>query len=116
MHYKNGREAHVGDSVVGNVFNNKGIKAGTLVSLTPGPDSCSAMVGFLEVKQVEGLTPSSLAYDTLVKVQGTIQHGSAGAVAVTYYKQDYTECKNLLHAEDAFKMFEKPANEAVQEE
>ena len=106
MHYKNGREAVVGDMVVGTTFNTNGrIVAGTLVTLTPGADSCSAMVGYLElIKQgADGKFPPSYTYNPLVRIQGTESHGTAGVMAITYYKQDYTECKNLLHAEDAWK-------------
>ncbi|HAR46245.1 MAG TPA: hypothetical protein DCS05_08795 [Nitrospiraceae bacterium] len=109
MHYKNGREAKVGDKVVGTVFNTKGIIAGTLVSLTPGTDACSAMVGFIDL-ETDFTYPSTLqGIYTPVRIQGTEQHGSAGPLAVSGYKQDYTECKNLLHAEDAFNR-EKPWN------
>lgn len=112
MHYKNGREAKIGDAVVGTVFNNGGrIVAGTLVSVTPGPDSCSAMVGYTVTAKIDEKTfkqgyvlinGKPLYLNTgIVKVQGTEKHGSDGDVAVTLYVQDYTECKNLLHAEDA---------------
>lgn len=112
MHYKNGKAATAGDPVVGTVFNNGGqIVAGTLVSITPGPDSCSAMVGYLVTAKTDEKTfrqgyvlvngkPMYLS-NGLVKVQGTEKHGSDGDVAVTLYVQDYTECKNLMHAEDA---------------
>lgn len=116
MHYKNGRPAKIGDPVVGTVFNNGGkIVAATLVSCTPGPDACSALVGYLitvpltdeeAIKRgyvpVEGPTMKVAVYiKEPVKVQGTEQHGSAGPLAATFYVQDYTECKHLLHAEDA---------------
>lgn len=97
MHYKNGREAKVGDPVVGTCFNTPHKVAGTLVSLTPGTDACSAMVGFVEVVEVEAVQ----SYDVTCKVQGTEQHGSGGPRMASVYRQDYTECKHLLHAEDA---------------
>jgi hypothetical protein len=96
MHYRNGREAKVGDRVVGRCFNTKGLVAGTLVSLTPGPDACSAKVGFVVLHtNLEGLVLLRA-----VAFQGTEQHGSAGPRAVAVYEEDYTECKNLLHADD----------------
>ena len=110
MHYKNKRLAHVGDPVIGTTYNHKGIIAGTLVSITPGPDNCSAMVGFLVTVKAEGnVLPGPGAYGkdvqyggTPVKVQGTEQHGSMGVYATTFYKQDYTDCHSLLHAEDGW--------------
>lgn len=46
-HYKDGTEAKVGDQVVGQLYNTPGVRAGTIVSITPGQESCNAMVGFL---------------------------------------------------------------------
>ena len=102
MHYKNGREAKVGDPVVGVTFNIKGILAGTLVSLTPGPDTCSAIVGTTYLELIKG-DKFSCNPDVLVKMQGTENHGSGGTWSTVRYRQDYTECKNLLHAEDVWK-------------
>jgi len=103
MHYKNGREAKVGDHVVGTCFNTKDendqlkIISGTLISLTPGNDSCSAMVGF-----VQTVLENELVWNSqIVRYQGTEGHGTAGPKMFTEYKQDYTECKYLIHAEDA---------------
>jgi hypothetical protein len=103
MHYKNGRQAKVGDAVVGRTFNtgNRAI-AGTLVTLTPGPDACSAKVGFLETRTVSAMSAMHGAGLHVVSVQGTEQHGNAGELEVIFYREDYTECKNLLHADDAF--------------
>jgi hypothetical protein len=97
MHYVNGREAKVGDLVVGKLFNTKGLVSGTLVSLTPGNDSCSAMVGFLETKPVEEILRPPTHF---VMTSGTEQHGNAGALATTFATFDYSECKYLLHVED----------------
>jgi hypothetical protein len=107
MHYKNGREAKVGDLVIGITYNTKGIVSGTLLSITPGSDQCSALVGFLQTTRLdeEGKKLYSRAAQ-VVKVQGTQQHGSMGDLAVTEYKQDYTHCANLLHADDAFNIIE----------
>lgn len=117
MHYRNGREAKVGDPVVGTVFNNGGkVVAGTLISLTPGTDACSAMVSYaiavlavdLEKQEPKGSylkVDGQAIYNAVpVKVAGAEQHGSAGPLAVTFSTTDYTECKYLLHAEDAHLM------------
>jgi hypothetical protein len=49
MHYSNGRLAKVGDKVVGKVYNLEERISGTLLSITPGPDNCSALVGYLNL-------------------------------------------------------------------
>lgn len=46
-HYADGTEAKVGDQVVGKLYNTPGKRAGTIISITPGVESCNAMVGFL---------------------------------------------------------------------
>jgi hypothetical protein len=102
MYYRNGREAKVGDRVVGRCYNTKGLVAGTLVSVTPGTDACSAKVGFLETWTPEAQPLMSVG-SGLVAVQGTEQHGGAGKLAVTVFREDYTECKNLLHVDDVAK-------------
>lgn len=98
MHYRNGREAKVGDRVIGRTYNQKDLVSGTLVSLTPGPDTCSAKVGFLELQPLDGVTVPMV---TPVAVQGTENHGASGPVAATVYREDYTEASNLIHADDA---------------
>jgi hypothetical protein len=96
MHYKNGREAKVGDLVVGKTYNTSGKTiSGTLISLTPGPDSCSCEVGYLVVQAVE------LREANPVRVAGGQQHGNGGDRVSVGFRSDYSECKNLLHAEDA---------------
>ena len=43
MHYKNGKEAHEGDSVLGETFKGSGdILAGKLYNLQPGSETCNA--------------------------------------------------------------------------
>jgi hypothetical protein len=98
MHYRNGREAKVGDPVVGRTYNRKGLQAGTLVSVTPGPDTCSAMVAVIVVKP--GATPLAWGTNKPVHVMGVSHHGSQEPLAAQVHDMDYTECKNLLHADD----------------
>lgn len=107
MHYKNGREAKVGDRVVGTTYNRKDQVAGTLVSLTPGTDQCSAKVGYLETVALENIhnkTYGAVGFvspaDKIVIIQGTEQHGMYGKLATTIYREDYTQCSNLLHVDD----------------
>ncbi len=95
MHYKNGREAHVGDQVVGKTYNtgDKTI-AGTLLSLTPGTDACSCVVGYLDLVE-----PDKAGTDP-IQIKGTEQHFASGRQMATVFRYDYSECKNLLHADD----------------
>ena len=116
MHYKNGREAKVGDAVIGTCFNTKSaddkprIVSGTLVSLTPGTDACSAMVGFCELLPLPkdsaadaGKLNAFTVYGSAIcRIQGDQNHGSGGMPMATIYKQDYSECKLLMHAEDCW--------------
>jgi hypothetical protein len=44
MHYKNGREAKLGDHVVGTGYNYKGVLIGTVVGLVPGQSSCNIRI------------------------------------------------------------------------
>lgn len=86
MRYMNGRLAKVGDKVVGTCFNTldengkKRIVSGTLVSVTPGNDSCSAMVAFVEVYPAE---VGKIPYNAQTcRVQGDEAHGLAGTLRV----------------------------------
>lgn len=51
-HYQDGTEAKVGDQVFGKLYNTEGMRAGTIISITPGVESCNAMVGFLTTVRV----------------------------------------------------------------
>jgi hypothetical protein len=108
MHYKNGREAKVGDNVVGITYNTKGkILSGTVMSITPGVDACSVLLGYLSTipMSVGDMQCSGVTVNTSVSIHGSIHHGRLGQgdAMVTIMKTDYTECKNLLHVEDLFK-------------
>jgi hypothetical protein len=47
MHYKNGKEARVGDFVVGTCYNTPGIVAGQIVSINEGSTTCNCTVAFV---------------------------------------------------------------------
>ena len=98
MHYANGREARVGDHVVGRCYNTEKLVAGVLMSVTPGADACSALVGYLDVFPAEA-QPGGL-YTALCEVHGDQQHGAAGEKKVTRFRTDYTHCANLMHVDD----------------
>ena len=98
MHYANGREAKVGDHVVGRCYNTDKLVAGVLMSVTPVPDACSALVGYLDVFPAAA-QPGGL-YTALCEVHGDQQHGAAGEKKVTRFRTDYTHCANLMHVDD----------------
>ena len=52
--YKDGTEAKVGDQVVGQFFSTPGVRAGTLISISPRQDSCNAMVAYSVLAPIEG--------------------------------------------------------------
>jgi hypothetical protein len=122
MHYANGREAKVGDYVVGKTYNQPDVVAGTLVSLTPGPDNCSAQVEYERAVVLdEGETAEQAmmrAWTVLNRVaQGdltlrrTEAHGERGRPAIIVRCRDYTHAGNLVHADDARQalLVDKPA-------
>jgi hypothetical protein len=114
MHYANGREAKVGDFVVGRTYNQPDVVAGTLVSVTPGPDSCSAHVEWRRAIVLEDKETAQEAMSrtrtVLMRGHGEVevtlrhdqQHGSFGRAVAIVLCRDYTECKNLLLALDGF--------------
>jgi hypothetical protein len=53
-HYSDGTEAKVGDQVTGQFYNTTGVRAGTIISITPGAESCNAMVAFIEAVPISG--------------------------------------------------------------
>lgn len=60
-HYADGTEAKVGDQVTGHLYNTPGVVAGTIVSITPGVDSCNAMVQYTRVLDPAEVTPEGYA-------------------------------------------------------
>jgi|ERR1035437_786028 hypothetical protein len=100
-HYADGTEAKVGDQVIGKLYNTDGIKAGVIVSITPGQESCNAMVQFADVKLAEGAKESlrmSIYVEPskpLIRVVKGEQHGSSGANYVVYFCSDYCATNEL---------------------
>lgn len=107
-HYKDGTVAKVGDQVFGKLYNTPGVRAGTIISITPGVESCNAMVGFLMTVPLvttggedQTSTPprmSVAASDGLPKPPRrtrTEQHGSAGPEVHVYECIDYCAANEL---------------------
>jgi hypothetical protein len=100
MHYKNGREAKVGDTVIGTTYNRKGIQVGSLVGITPGATSCNARVAIIDIKDL------SMVYSGAVVVFHKEGNGTKDLLITPVI--DYTACDQLLHAEDVFGAFTVP--------
>ena len=109
MHYANGREAKVGDLVVGVAYNTPervvpyGEKpappkrlVGTLVKATPGSDYCNAEIEWVESVVID---PHSGAPDIrrppMAQGEPRLYRGRAHFLC-----RDYTHCGILLHIED----------------
>jgi hypothetical protein len=106
MHYANGREAKIGDQVVGYGYNTveadkPRLIAGTLVKATPGQDRCNAEIEWVEIRtvdQVVGFQRPRMAQGDprLVTMPGATQP----VVQAHFVCRDYTHCGALLHIED----------------
>ena len=105
-HYKDGTEATIGDQVFGKLYNTPGLRAGTIVSITPGVDSCNCMVEFVMVSadiandsngvfaapQMAIRAPSG---GYVSHPQKTQQHGSEGADVGVFVCRDYCAINEL---------------------
>lgn len=85
MHYKNGREAKIGDPIVGKGYN-KGIISGTLIDITPG-ESCNCKIGILKLNKIL----SGLYLYPIAAISGD---------NMVTLEIEYSQCDWLLHAED----------------
>lgn len=99
MHYKNGREAKVGDHVI--AWSHGCASAGTVLSIDP-PDhpSREILVGGLVVRP--GDAPLDWGTRSPVAVTGT--GGNRGAklpLAAVLYREATFPCEALLHVDDA---------------
>lgn len=106
-HYADGSEAKVGDQVVGKLYNSgPEPKAGVIISITPGAESCNAMVQFCEAAPLEldpgGEDPKpprmAILEENRLPARRTVrgeQHGSAGASFVLFTCADYCATNEL---------------------
>src|SRR5690348_13217125 len=99
-HYADGSEAKVGDQVTGKLYNTEGIRAGTIISITPGAESCNAQVQFTEAVPLEagpgGEDPKpprmALRDANQLPLRRTVrgeQHGSSGPTFALFQCADY---------------------------
>lgn len=101
-HYADGTEAKVGDHVFGKLYNTEGVRAGTIISITPGAESCNALVGFLvALLGAETLPPAPRMTvigsngTQLVRIIRGEQHGSSGPAFALYECADYCATNEL---------------------
>lgn len=97
-HYADGTECKVGDHVTGRVFNTEGTVAGTVVSITPGAESCNAKVRFTKVVPAGTDTENPQAPRMAVGKPNKVHseaHGSSGPEVLVFDCEDYTDTKNL---------------------
>ncbi len=104
-HYADGTEAKVGDQVAGKLYNSEGIKAGVIISITPGQESCNAMVQFTEAKQIgaDAVLPeaprmaifSKDGESRITRIVKGEQHGSVGPDFVLFQCADYCATNEL---------------------
>jgi hypothetical protein len=105
-HYADGSEAKVGDQVTGKLYNTEGIRAGTIISITPGAESCNAMVQFTEAVPVDldpgGEDPKPPRMAVRVAHQLPLwrdlcgeQHGSSGPTFRLFICADYCATNEL---------------------
>lgn len=104
MHYKNGREAKVGDHVVKRLSDGT-VKTGVVVSLVPGATACNiGLASFQHAEVFPGATITNYGGSTQV-----VSVAPDGKVHnVTSYVNTWGEtASDFLHVEDALKAFEK---------
>jgi hypothetical protein len=123
MHFANGREAKLGDLVVGYGYNttqpilgaspdtrpeSKKL-AGTLVKATPGSDRCNAEIEWVEVVELTSASAtatnpmqfSHIPRPRMAIGEPRLYQSPTGAVQAHFTCRDYTHVGALLHVEDA---------------
>ena len=101
-HYADGTEAKVGDQVTGKLSNSEGVKAGVIISITPGHESCNAMVQFTEAAQIllDGEGEVALPKTPHMAIGQTRlgrgeQHGDTGPAFMLFTCADYCDVNKL---------------------
>lgn len=94
-HYADGTEAKVGDAVTGTFVNTPGVRAGTIISITPGAESCNAQIQFTVTEEYgssDEVPRMKVGEPRQVRGQ---QHGSAGPVFNLWTCVDYCDTNKL---------------------
>jgi hypothetical protein len=98
-HYKDGTEVQIGDHVFGHLANTEGVVAGTVVSITPGGDACSAKVRFTKTGSAGAAvdmmpTPPRMPVGR-PELAYSRQHGSSGPLITIWACEDYADTDKL---------------------
>lgn len=126
MHYRNGREAKVGDQVIGTAYNTNlngrelfeanraggpppvpvpKILAGVLVKVVPGfpgTEKCNAEVEWIESTDIPTVEPLSVVRPWAALGEPIHAVAGDGKARLSWRCRDYTDCGALLHVEDAW--------------
>lgn len=101
-HYKDGTEAKIGDQVFGKLYNTEGVRCGTIISITPGSESCNAQVQFTDVQPylksiADGASPipRMALYPPSPRIVKTRNHGTEGEEVALYDCVDYCAINEL---------------------
>lgn len=99
-HYSDGTEAKIGDQVYGKMYNTLGVRAGTIISITPGSESCNAMVGFLDVVPIGKVSPKMAVVDEArdaIRLRAILgeKHGGSGETFHLVECADYCSTNEL---------------------
>ncbi len=85
MHYKDGTLAKVGDMVKGKTYNQPNVIAGTMVSITPGHDSCNCKIAYIEISDLD-----KIGFNNIQVVSFT--RDTQGKMVPLVIKEDYGQC------------------------
>lgn len=88
MHYKNGREARIGDVVKGKGYNFKHEIIGIMTHITPGSDTCNCTVACVAYSPTYGYQASASVYvsggkwvkaDISPEIKASLEYGQCDA-------------------------------------
>jgi IMP cyclohydrolase len=100
-HYKDGKEAFIGDYVTGKCYNTTKTIAGTIISITKGVESCNAMVQFTTAVPIESdefKTPKMAVFDNgklLHTIKRSEAHQTSGDLVAFVVCNDYCSINEL---------------------
>ena len=97
-HYADGTEAKVGDAVTGVFCNTSGVRAGTIISITPGTEVCNAQIQFTVAEECgssDAVPQMKMGEPRQVRGQ---RHGSEGPVFNLWTCVDYCDTNMLTKA------------------
>lgn len=100
-HYRNGREAKIGDIAVGTTYNRQGRQVGVVVGITPNAVSCNCRLA-------TRFNSFKATYDYCGLIPYVPESYDGSQVGF-----DYTAVSDLLHIEDYLKELEAPKPQPI---